>query len=74
PVQRETGVLGQIAAFVSTVKAQGRGALHLHIILWLSGSLKADVMKEQLSNNEFRDTIKHFISVNIHAHIPDVPG
>lgn len=74
PVQRETGILGDVEAYIGTVEAQGRGSLHLHMILWLKGSGTSKQMKERLLADEFRAVIQSFISVNIRAHLPDIAG
>ena len=71
---RETGVLGRIEGYIGTVEAQGRGTLHLHMVLWLSGSVPAPRMKQYLLSEEFREHLKTFISTNIRADLPDVLG
>lgn len=52
--QSETGILGVIDSYVGTVEAQGRGTLHLHMILWLKGSPTLTEMKELLLADEFQ--------------------
>ena len=73
-IKREKGILGTVEAHIGTVEAQGRGTLHLHMILWLSGSLPAPQMRERLLQADFRDKIKRFIAMNIHADLPTAPG
>jgi hypothetical protein len=34
-VQRQAGVFGIIQGYIGTVEAQGRGTLHVHMLLWL---------------------------------------
>ena len=74
PIERDTGILGKVEAHIGTVEAQGRGTLHLHMILWLSGSIPAPQMRERLLLEEFRNKIKEFIATNIHAHFATKPG
>lgn len=74
PIVREKGILGEISAYVGSVEAQGRGTLHLHMLLWLSGSVPAEKIKDCLLTTEFRDNMKSFISQNIHADLSDVHG
>ena len=74
PIQREVGILGEIGAYIGTVEAQGRGTLHLHMLLWLNGSQTSKEMKDSLLSTEFREKLKSFISKNVHADIPDVHG
>lgn len=35
----EKGIFGFVNAFIGTVEAQGHGTLHLHMLLWLKGSV-----------------------------------
>ncbi len=73
-IERETGILGNIEAFIGTVEAQGRGTLHLHMLLWLTGTLLSLIMKERLLNSDFRNNIRQFITANIRAHLPGTEG
>ncbi|KAH9046205.1 hypothetical protein EDB84DRAFT_1629053 [Lactarius hengduanensis] len=58
PIKRETGILGDVDACVGTVEAQGRGTLHLHMVLWLKGSPPSHQMKEMLQTPEFRADVQ----------------
>ena len=71
-IERKTGILGTVEAYIGTVETQGRGTLHLHIVLWLKGSVTSKKMKERLGTVDFRNKIKKFICANIHAHLPGV--
>lgn len=71
---RHTGILGRIEGYIGTVEAQGRGNLHLHMVLWLTGSVPAPQMKDYLLSEHFRANLKTFISTNIRVHILDVTG
>ncbi|KAH9014840.1 hypothetical protein EDB85DRAFT_2212844 [Lactarius pseudohatsudake] len=73
-IQRKTGILGEVSAFIGTVEAQGRGTLHLHMILWLTGSVPLQEMKARLSTEDFREKVRQFISANIRADLRDVHG
>jgi len=37
-VKSGIGVFGQVAVYFGTVKSQGQGTLHLHILIWLKGA------------------------------------
>lgn len=74
PIERKRGILGTVDAYVGTVETQGRGTLHLHIVLWLKGSMTSEKMRTRLATTEFRNRIKNFISANIHAHLPGADG
>jgi hypothetical protein len=63
-----------VEAYIGTVEVQGRGMLHLHMVLWLRGALPSDEMRQCLLTQEFRDKVKSFIATNIRADLPDVHG
>lgn len=48
PVLQKKGILGNAEAYIGTIEAQGRGTLHLHMLLWLSGSPTTAQMQEWL--------------------------
>ena len=39
-VHSEMGVLGEVSAYFGTVESQGRGTLHLHLLIWLKNTPK----------------------------------
>jgi hypothetical protein len=67
PVTRNEGIFGKVASYIGTVEAQGRGTLHLHIIIWLVGSLTTAKMQQALKSEVFRARIKDYIKTNIKA-------
>ena len=73
-IERETGILGIVNGYIGTVEAQGRGTLHLHMLLWLKGSPSSEQMKENLSKTHFRERVRDFISANIRADVDGVHG
>jgi hypothetical protein len=68
-VTSKVGVLGVVDAYYGVVEAQGRGTLHLHMLLWLRHAPTATEMKELLQQDAFRDRLKNFIKANIRAHV-----
>ena len=74
PVLRKNGILGNAEAYIGTIEAQGRGTLHLHMLLWLSGSPTTAQMQERLQRDDFRHKIEAFIASNIHADIAAAEG
>jgi hypothetical protein len=74
PIQRERGILGEVDSYIGTVEAQGRGTLHLHMLLWLTGSKTSKEIKACLLSPEFRESMKSFIAQNIRADFPDIHG
>jgi hypothetical protein len=66
---RRKGILGLVNAYFGTIEAQGRGSLHLHMIMWLSNSPVYAQMHEFLQQENFRAKVEDFISKCIKAHI-----
>ncbi|KIK91578.1 hypothetical protein PAXRUDRAFT_149188 [Paxillus rubicundulus Ve08.2h10] len=66
------GVFGIVEGYIGTVEAQGRGTLHLHMMVWLRGAPTAERMKELLSTDCFRKRIATYIAINIREHHPEL--
>jgi hypothetical protein len=47
-LNRKEGIFGRVQTYVRTVEAQGRGTLHLHMLLWLKDAPCAADMKAAL--------------------------
>ena len=62
---QQTGILGSIACYFGVVEAQGRGSLHLHMLMWLVGTPDCDQMAELLQSADFREKICQYIRLNI---------
>lgn len=69
-VKNRTGVFGRVAAYFGVVESQGRGTLHLHILLWLENAPTADEMRELLKTPEFRKKVATYIRANLRAYVP----
>jgi uncharacterized protein YfiM (DUF2279 family) len=68
----EMGVLGRGNAYFGAVEAQGRGSLHLHLIMWLRDSPNAEETTTMLQLPAFRDKIKSYLRANVRSHIDDL--
>ncbi|KIL68346.1 hypothetical protein M378DRAFT_21881 [Amanita muscaria Koide BX008] len=68
-VSREMGAIGKIQAYVGMVEAQGRGTLHLHLLLWLTDALNAQELREALQGEIFRNHVRTFVARTIRADI-----
>ena len=55
------GILGSIKAYFGTVESQGRGSLHLHLLIWLDHGMKPTDMKEKIQNIDFREKLKAYL-------------
>jgi hypothetical protein len=64
-IEREEGIFGEVQSYVGTVEAQGRGTLHLHMLLWLKDAPMAEQMKAALKCQIFRDKVIAFIRSSI---------
>ena len=64
-VQSGLGILGRVSAYFGTVESQGRGTLHLHLIVWLKDAPNSDQMGKLLKTARFRDKVTSYIAVNL---------
>ncbi|CAF3596164.1 unnamed protein product [Rotaria sp. Silwood1] len=55
------GVLEPIKAYFGTVENQGRGSLHLHLLIWFDHDMKPADMKEKIQNASFREKLKVYL-------------
>ena len=71
-IDRKEGVFGKIQSYVGTVEAQGRGTLHLHMLLWLKDAPSATDMKIALKSEKFREKLVTYIKGTIRGSIGDM--
>jgi Helitron helicase-like domain at N-terminus len=69
-VKSGIGILGRITAYFGLVESQGRGTLHLHLILWLCDSPRTEAIQELLKTDSFRQRVVKYIQTNIRAYLP----
>ncbi|KAI0049247.1 hypothetical protein FA95DRAFT_1650432 [Auriscalpium vulgare] len=69
-VETTVGVFGEVSAYFGTVEAQGRGTLHLHMLIWLKNTPSPDEMKDLLKTEAFRAQVREYIRANFRAHMP----
>jgi Helitron helicase-like domain at N-terminus len=58
---QKEGIFGTVNAYIGTVEAQGRGSLHLNLLVWLSRALTVNKMKDALGSSEFLEKVWIFI-------------
>jgi len=68
-VRTTMGILGRISTYFGVVEAQGRGTLHVHMLIWLEDAPNSNEMHEFLKTEEFQDRIRAYIKQNIRAHV-----
>ena len=69
-VKSGKGLLGRVAAYFGTVESQGRGTLHLHLLIWLEYTPSSDELLQLLKTEEFRTRVVAFIKANIRSYVP----
>ncbi len=55
------GVLGPAKAYFGTVESQGRGSLHLHLLIWLNHNYTPMQLKEQIQQEDFRTKLLEYL-------------
>ncbi|SJL04870.1 uncharacterized protein ARMOST_08241 [Armillaria ostoyae] len=70
-ISREKGIFGMVNTYIRTIEAQGQGSLHMHVLIWLKGSLTASEMNTALQSEEFHLHVSTFITQNI---VVDIGG
>jgi hypothetical protein len=48
------GVLGPVRGYYGTVENQGRGSLHLHMLIWLDHKLTPSLLRSYVKDAQFR--------------------
>ncbi|PSS37626.1 hypothetical protein PHLCEN_2v553 [Hermanssonia centrifuga] len=69
-VKSQIGIFGEVSAYFGTVESQGRGTLHLHMLIWLKNAPSTAEMVELLKDEAFRAKVCAFIKANIRAYLP----
>ena len=54
-------VLGPVKAYFGTFESQGRGSLHLHLLIWLDHGMKRSDMKNKVQDPIFREKLKAYL-------------
>ncbi|CAF4180757.1 unnamed protein product, partial [Rotaria sordida] len=65
------GVLGPVKAYFGIVESQGRGSLHLHLLIWLDHDMKPADMKEKIQGATFRNKLKAYLEDIIKEDLDD---
>jgi len=56
------GILGQVANHYGVVETNGRGMLHLHVLIWLMGNLAFSTLRERiLQDGAFAQRVIHYL-------------
>ena len=58
----QIGILGEVANHFGVVEANGRGMLHLHALIWLTGNLAFDSLRHRLlQDSTFANKMMHYL-------------
>ncbi|PSS19942.1 hypothetical protein PHLCEN_2v3115 [Hermanssonia centrifuga] len=69
-VHSKPGIFGEVSAYYGTVESQGRGTLHLHMLVWLKNTPSGDELEDLFKSEEFRTKMRTFINANVRAYLP----
>ena len=61
--KKRRGLYGETSAFYGTVEQQGRLTLHLHMLIWIRGTLPPDEMRRRIldPSSEFRERLVEYL-------------
>ena len=65
------GVLGPVKAYFGIVENQGRGSLHLHLLIWLDINIKPTDMKGKVQDPNFRERLIAYLEDVIKEDLDD---
>ena len=65
------GILGPIKAYFGTVESQGRGSLHLHLLIWLDHDMRPADLKDNIQDDNFREKLKAYLEDIIKEDLDD---
>lgn len=68
-VKSHMGILGFVNGYFGVIEAQGRGSLHVHMLIWLKHAPDANEMLELLTQTVFHEKIAQYINFNIRTHL-----
>jgi hypothetical protein len=65
------GVFGKVRVYYGVVEAQGRGSLHIHILIWLDYRLSPLEIKKHMEDPEFKEKAFRWYEDVISHDIPE---
>ncbi|THG95067.1 hypothetical protein EW026_g6512 [Hermanssonia centrifuga] len=69
-VKSKPGIFGEVSAYFGTVESQGRGTLHLHMLIWLKNTPTGAELSELFKDEAFRAKMSAYIKANVRAYVP----
>ena len=55
------GVLGPVRGYYGTVENQGRGSLHIHMLIWLDHKLSPSILRDNVKHANFRKDLINYL-------------
>jgi hypothetical protein len=71
PGVEEGGVFGGVDSYYGTIECQGRGSLHLHMLIWLRDCPHPDDLFLRLEDDEYRQRFFAYLEGIFRQDIPD---
>ena len=68
------GVVGPVKAHFGTVESQGRGSLHLHLLIWLNHEFTPAQLKEKIQDEDFRQKLLDYLEAIIKEDLDQFRG
>ena len=69
-VHSHMGIFREVTGYFRLVESQGRGTLHLHLLVWLRNTPINGQIEKLLSTEQFHQQIQNFIKENICTYVP----
>jgi hypothetical protein len=69
-IKSSKGVLSLVEAYFGVKEVQGRGTIHLHLLIWLKNTPSPNQLLFLLRDDAFREKIKNFLQANVRAYKP----
>ncbi|CEL56332.1 hypothetical protein RSOLAG1IB_11903 [Rhizoctonia solani AG-1 IB] len=71
-IQSRMGVLGHVSGYFGTVECQGRGTLHLHMLVWLHKAPPPRKLGALLQSENFKKKIIEYLRLNVRSYLPQL--
>lgn len=75
--KKREGVLGVTKGYYSCVEAQGRGTLHVHMVIWIEGSVNPNVLRQRFideTNTTFFKAFASYVEDCVSSSVPPPVG
>lgn len=68
------GLLGKCTGYYGTVEAQGKGTLHLHMLIWINGNLNPQALHDRMeAEPEYKQKMFTWLETHISTSLPGQP-